>query len=737
MMRTIKVFFSKIAVAGMVMIGMTSGSSVHAQINRGDFYFEAFEYGLALQAYEFAYNEQRIQNPFLSRKMALTHRMLGNMEQSMEWYKKTLHRDKSNPQDMLYYAEALKYVQEYKEALRWYKKYNEEVPNDRRAVNHIEDMDYVSKLTRDSVFYTTNRLGMNSPNPEFGITKFKDNYLISYTGVVNPELGEKFHKSEDDRSLYLDVYIFKRWEDNELRLEDWLDGGINSKYHDGPVSYDAVNEQMFITRNNVKKDKPILDKKGKVNLKIYISKMENGVFQEAESLPFNSNEFSNAHPAISPDGKTLYFASNRDGGEGETDLYFVTRTEDGWTEPKNVGSVINTEGEEAFPYVGPDGSLYFSSTGHAGLGGMDIFRSKMVRGSWTKPENLGAPINSNRDDFGLFLDDDGESGYFSSNRASQTIDDDIFYFEYDPSITIRGKVQEAGNLDALEDALVRLFDADGNIILETKADTDGYFDFVLEPDDCEYRVEISNGTDYTTQNEMINICDKRLSFFDIGTKTIGQMNYLAIGTVREKGTGQPVKGFNSTLYNADTGDKINSLVTDFDGRIEFSLAPETNYKMTFQKEGWFAKSASFSTVGMAPGTVEIEKYVSLVFEEIVVEKPIEVENIYYDYNKFFVRDDAKPELDKLVKMMEDNPTISIELSSHTDARGSDKYNLVLSEQRAKAAVEYIVLKGVEKDRIQSKGYGEKALRNKCQNGVQCSEDEHEENRRTEFKVLKY
>ncbi|NNK81115.1 MAG: hypothetical protein HKO93_06430, partial [Flavobacteriales bacterium] len=184
-----------------------------AQINRGDFYFEAFEYGLALEAYEFAYNEQRIQNPFLSRKMALTYRMLGNMEQSMEWYRKTLHRDKSNPLDMLYYAESLKYVEDYKEALRWYLKYNKEVPSDRRAINHIEDLEYVDKLVRDSAFYEVKRLGMNSSNPEFGITKFNEDYLISYTGVVNPELGNKFYKEEDDRSLYMDVYVFKRWPD--------------------------------------------------------------------------------------------------------------------------------------------------------------------------------------------------------------------------------------------------------------------------------------------------------------------------------------------------------------------------------------------------------------------------------------------------------------------------------------------------------------------------------------------
>lgn len=714
-----------------------SSVQAEAQVKRGDFYFEAFEYGLALEAYEYAYNEQRIQNPFLSRKLALTHRMLGNMAQSMKWYKKTLHRDKSNALDMLYYAEALKYNKDYKEAWSWYLKYNKENPSDRRAINHIDDRGYVDDLFRDTIFYTIKRLGMNSDKPEFGLAKFQDNYVLSHAGVVNPELGIKYHKSEGDRALYMDVYMFKRLEDNELILGEWLDGGINSKYHDGPVSYDHVNKEMFITRNNVNKNKLIFDKKGKVNLKLFLSKMVNGAFEDAVELPFNSSEFSNAHPAISRDGKTLYFASNREGGQGETDIYYSNRTIEGWSEPQNMGQIINTEGEEAFPTVDEDGYLYFSSTGHAGLGGLDIFRTKIINGFWTKPENVGAPINSSRDDFGILMDGGGKSGYFSSNRASQTIDDDIFFFKHNPNVTIRGQVQNEGSLEALDNAIARIYDMDGTFLYEDKADTDGYYDFTIKPDKCKYRLEISNGVNYTTENIIINHCDKPLNFYDLGASMIGELTYLAVGTIREKASSEPVPDFNVTLYNGSSGDKINSLKTTFDGRVQFSLSPETNYKMTFQKEGWFAKSANFTTIGMAPCTVNIEKYVSLVFEEIIVQKPIEMENIYYDYNKFIVREDAKPELDKLVKMMDDNPTVSIELSSHTDARGGDDYNLTLSDMRAKTVVEYIKDKGVEAKRITSKGYGEKALRNRCKNGVDCAEDEHEENRRTEFKVLKY
>lgn len=709
-----------------------------AQITRGDFYFDAFEYGLALEAYEFAYNEQNVQNPFLSRKLALTYRMLGDMDQSRLWYAKTLHRDKSNPIDMLYYAEALKFNQEYKEALRWYKKYSKLVPDDRRAVYHTEDLEYVHELCRDSIYYDVIELEMNTDNPEFGISKYKSSYLISSLGVVNPEMGDKYLDAEDEQSMYLDVYKFSRQENNELKVEDWEGGAVNTRYHDGPVSYDSANKELFITRNNVKKGKPVLDAKGKVNLKLFVSKEVGGVFQEASEIGWNSDDYSNAHPSVSKDGKTLYFASNRDGGQGGTDLFYATRLESGgWNPPQNLGSTINTEGDEVFPYIHDDGSLYFSSTGHAGLGGLDIFRVKKTSGKWSKPINIGASVNSHRDDFGLVLDDGVESGYFSSNRNSETVDDDVFYFKYEPTITIRGKVYDDKDLTALDNAAVRLYDMDGTLVFEQRTDMEGYYDFDIKPNQCSYRLEISSGKEYSVESYPIEHCDRRLSLYDMGETVIGKLTYLAAGVILEKETAQPMKGFRVTLYDVASGEELRTLYTEHDGRLQFSLSAETDYKVSFQKEGWFAKSAEFTTKGMAPGIVEIEKYVSLLFEKIVAEKPIVVENIFYDYNKYFVREDAKLELDKIAKMMQDNPNVTIELSSHTDSQGGDKYNLALSDFRAKSAVEYIINQGVDNGRVVSKGYGEKAIRNRCENGVDCGDKEHEFNRRTEFKVLKF
>ncbi len=724
-------------IVAVLTLFISIGLESDAQVKRGDFFFEKFEYGQALEAYQFAYKEQHVQNPYILRKIALTHRMLGNMNESYEWYKRTIHRDQSNYLDFLYYAEALKYKKKYKEAKKFYNKYNKKVPGDRRAILHLENLNYVEELHRDSIYYSVTPLGMNTDKPEFGLTKYEDGYLYSAVGVVNPELGEGIYSKDEVQVMYLDVYHASIDGDGELHVGKPMNSEINSKYHDGPVHYDAVNKELIITRSNVHKDKPVLDSKGNVNLKLYSSKRVNGEFTAPVELPFNSDEISNAHPTVSPDGSTLYFASNVDGGLGESDIWFCKRLGDGWGHPQNIGTVINTEGDETWPYCSADGWLYFSSTGHAGLGGCDIFRTRFDNDLWTKPENVGAPINSHKDDFGIVTENDGKSGYFSSNRQSESVDDDIYKFSYDPHITIRAKIQDENSLAGIAGAIARIYDLDGNLLFEQSADPDGAFDFKIEPKKCDYLVEVSNGKEYSMETMEVKHCDKRLKLYDLGTIQLGEMRYIARGLIRDTVTDQPIRNFVCTLYNAESGDKLNMKLTKNDGYVKFSLQPETDYKLTLSKQGWFAKSAQFSTKGMDPGTIEIEQYVNLAFEQIVLNKPVEVDNIYYDLDKFFIRDDAKPELDKLVKMMTDNPTVVIELSSHTDSQGSDKYNLALSDKRAKSAAEYIVSQGVELQRITGKGYGEKKIKNKCVNGVSCDDMKHGENRRTEFKVLKF
>ncbi len=188
------------------------------------------------------------------------------------------------------------------------------------------------------------------------------------------------------------------------------------------------------------------------------------------------------------------------------------------------------------------------------------------------------------------------------------------------------------------------------------------------------------------------------------------------------------------IINKSTGE-IETKTTADNGLVKFKLDAETDYEVKFEKQGWFGKSADISTVGMEPGVIELERHVDLTFEKIEIGKAIKIENIYYDYDKSFIRKDAAIELDKIVSLLKDNPSIKIEMGSHTDARGSDSYNMKLSQRRAKSAMEYIISQGISKERMSWRGYGETVLVNNCKNGVDCDDQTHEENRRTEFKVV--
>ncbi|HAR20771.1 MAG TPA: hypothetical protein DCR46_08910, partial [Cytophagales bacterium] len=348
------------------------------------------------------------------------------------------------------------------------------------------------------------------------------------------------------------------------------------------------------------------------------------------------------------------FSSIRQGGYGGIDLYRCAVLENGKFGPAyNLGSRINTSGNEMFPFVSGDGKLYFASDGHAGLGGLDVFVATKDTSRNISIENLGYPINSSYDDFGLtFVTPD--IGYFCSNKPGGKGNDDIYYVAFSPHS--RKKV--------------------------------------------DYKLIV-----YTQKNN-------------------------------ESGNDLPLRGVHVKMY-----DQLDTLVHEFnskqDGKMVFSIETEKIYRFIATKAGFFTKRESFSTVGRSVPQFQLKDTVNTItfeinldLDSIILEKEIVLENIYYDYNKSDIRTDASKELDKLVQILNDNPEISIELGSHTDSRGNNEYNLRLSQKRAEAAVNYLISKGIESERVVALGYGEeKHLVEDAK-----TEEEHQMNRRTEFKV---
>ena len=408
-------------VATLLIMQFGSFAQIGPELDKGDKAFDNFDFEEAMYFYDVAH-EASPNDPTITRRIANTYRRMGQLSISAEWYRKTLELDASKAEDMLYYAEALKNLQQYDEAVYWYEMYDKLSPNDSRAKSHLKDKLYYKDLFADTSRYDMKRFKMNNENPIMGITLFEDEKFI--VSAVNMEADK-----EAQVSPFLDLFYCDMNQREELSHPVRLDKKVSSKYHDGPAFYSFAEHKMYITRNNIRNGRPVRDKNGNVNLKIYEAKYENGQWSSAQELKFNDDRYSTGHASLSKDGQTMYFVSTREGGFGGSDLYVCYKAGSSWSEPVNLGAKVNTAGNEMLPFLGEDGYLYFSSDGHAGLGGLDIFSSEFKNELWEIPVNMGAPINSNMDDFALVYDKESDNGFFCSNRSGKG-DDDLYFYKH-------------------------------------------------------------------------------------------------------------------------------------------------------------------------------------------------------------------------------------------------------------------------------------------------------------------
>ncbi|WP_371414547.1 OmpA family protein [Flavobacterium sp. YO12] len=385
-------------------------------------------------------------------------------------------------------------------------------------------------------------------------------------------------------------------------------------------------------------------------LKLYKATLENGKWVNVKELPFNSDDFSTAHPALSPDEKTLYFASNRPGTIGESDIYKVAiYGNDRYGNPENLGNTINTEGKETFPFISAENELYFSSNGHPGLGGLDVFVSKMnPNGSFEKPNNVGMPINGAMDDFAFVINTNTNTGYFSSNREGGKGYDDIYSFTETRKLlntqSIDGTVLDKETQGFLAGAKVLVLDEQMNVVKELSTDDKGKFSYDKAESGKTYYIRVSKD-EYRTEEQ-------------------------------------------------------KQYISSENGKIEAKIALEKNIKK------------------LTPGTD--------------LAKVFAIERIYFDLDKSDIRPDAALDISKIIAVLNQHPTMKLQITSHTDSRASKSYNLMLSQKRAQATMDFMVKSGIAKNRLTAKGYGESELVNKCADGVACSEEEHQQNRRSQF-----
>lgn len=535
---------------------------------------------------------------------------------------------------------------------------------------------------------------------------------------------------------------------------------LNTKYHEGPLTFSADGSTIFFTRNNYNEGKSRKSSDNVNKLKLYTAQLRDGGWADVQELPFNSDEYSTGHPALSRDGKSLYFVSDRPGGKGGTDVY-VSRLEGNiWSAPLSLGAPINTKGDEMFPFVDEKGNLYFASTGQpGGMGGLDIYFAPLTTGGDTPAiVHLDAPINSKADDFGLITDASRSTGYFSSNRLNG--DDDLFRFVRESSLSgcrnLTLRVFDEANSTSLDsvtitvkargegrDAQVLTADADGMINMCLEAENDFLFEIAK---DGYLTGTVGFSTAGLTDDKPTQLGVSLIKLNVIAPEmppsriTMGVNNEWESGdaitasTLRGTVTGEadkkPLEGVKIVLKNECDG-QVKQTVTGPTGRFSFELVEGCDYILVASKPLYGTNSNAIRKIPEK----STPKLVSANLMMIKAGDLVVLDNINYDSGKWEVRPDAARELDKMVATMQKYPSLRIEIGSHTDSQGDANFNQFLSERRAKAALNYMASKGIARNRLTAIGYGESQLLNKCKDGVLCTEEEHQRNRRTEFKVL--
>jgi len=671
-----------------------------------------------------------------TRNLAESYRHMNNTADSERYYAIVASASDNTAEDLFAYAELLKMNGKHSQADDWMDKFHRRSSSDSRGSAYVNNKGAYTKLKQDEGRFTVKNLSVNSAQEDFGTYFYKNQVVFASSREGIKSIRRKWNWNQ---LPFLDLYVGDKNEDNELSGLSQLNKQVNAKYHEGPAAFNKSGNYMVFTRNNYSGK----SSDGIVKLQLFESMMDSdGKWSKAKGLPYNSSEYSVGHASISSDGTTLYFASDMPGGIGGVDIYKSSKNSDGtWGAAINLGPTVNTEGNEMFPFIQENGLFFFASDGHVGLGGLDVFVSKLKDGTPGKIKNVGTPVNTEQDDFAFILDANSKYGYFSSNRSGGKGDDDIYSFEMHKPFQFGKLIQgtsrdKSGNI--LPGALVVLRDSEGMKLDSVLTSSTGSYEFTVDPDK-DFSLGGSKEDYFDGSNTASTHTEAEVVVADLELEKDPGLSLYAL--VTDKKTGAALEGVKLTLLDNMTG-KDQVIVTPSTGDFRKPLADKKlqdrgSYNLLLEKEGYFPKTVTYNTLFDKEGQYDIHSSLDLGLDKEVTDltELVQINPINFDLNKYKIRPDAEKELNKIIEIMNKYPNMEVELGSHTDSRGSDSYNRWLSDKRAKASAAYIKSKITNPDNIYGKGYGEIRLLNGCTNGVKCSEEEHEKNRRTEFKVI--
>jgi outer membrane protein OmpA-like peptidoglycan-associated protein len=718
------------------------------KLKKANDYYDKLSYKLAIENYTDLLSSD-LANAEMKARLAYSYYNGNDLVNAEKYYSEAIKMGEIPTEHYFHFAQTLKQLGKYVESDKMMNTFYEKSKSDKRAISFANNRTYLEKIEKEGIHFNISNVSFNSKASDFGgYQSLKKNEVYFVSARRNTLVKNNWMWNGRG---FLDLFTINPIEKESPDLVS----KVTTTFHEGPLCFNKDESIVYFTRNNIAKGKSRRDPKGIQNLKLYFAKVDkSGNWSEIKELNINSKDYSVGHPVISLDGKTLYFASDMPGGNGGADLYRASINSDGTVgTPVNLGKDINTEGQEMFPWISPDGLFFFSSNGHVGLGGLDVFVMSINENgsSFDNLTNVGKPLNSQNDDFAISFNQDGKTGYFSSNRSDGKGDDDIYSFNMSKPFIFKVKLNitvadNKTNL-ILPGSIVYLKDKDGNVIQSATVDQNGQASFDIEPNK-NYIISASK-TEY--KDNVVNVSTSNLTSSSIQAQVKLDKNegVSLYGLITDNKTKEILKDVKVTVVDKATGktvfDGSTSNSGDFTKTLENIQMNQTlNYAITLKKDGYLSKTVDFSKLVTKPGVVNLHENldVSLTKVEVGLDlaKLIDIKPIYFDRNKFNIRTDASIELDKIVKVMNEYPTMVVELGSHTDCRGTIQQNETLSDNRAKASAEYIKKKITNPERIYGKGYGESKLISNCpcEGAVKspCSEDEHQKNRRTEFLIIK-
>ena len=609
--------------------------------------YDNYAYIDAIKTYE-KVAEKGYKSADMFKKLGNSYYFNAELEKAARWYGELFAMNTTDlePEYYFRYAQSLRSIGQNDKANELLELFNQKSGNDSRGKLFMKNVNYLDAIKANSGRYKIEDAGINSIYSDYG-TALYANEIVFASARDTGSLGQRKHKWTNQ--YFTNLYSANLGENMTPEEPQKFDKKINSKFHESTPAFTKDGKTMYFTRNNYLDGKKGKDANKITLIKIYKATLENDSWSNITELPFNSDNYSVAHPTLSPDGKTLYFASDMPGTIGQSDLFKVKLNDDeSYGIPENLGKTINTEGRETFPFVNDENEIYFASDGHPGVGGLDVFVSNInANGTFSDVQNLGADINSPKDDFAYLIDTKSRRGFFTSNRDGGLGYDDIYKFLELKKITCQqilfGEITDLVTAELLPDTKITLFDNQFNTISTTVSDDKAIYSFTVE---C--------GKTYYVRAQKPEYTAKELK------TTIGEEN----------------------------------------GKTYLPIALE-NAKCKV-------------TIGDDLG------------------KCFNIKMIYFDLDKSNIRQEAAFDLEKILDVLNQNPTMKLDIRSHTDSRQTFKYNEALSDRRAKSTINWLIKNGVSADRLTGKGYGETQLVNKCSDDVECTEEEHQLNRRSEF-----